>query len=173
MDKTLVGLEGVLCHMDDIIVFGANKEEHDTQLEHVLQRLQSAGVTLNTDKCRFAKIELRFLDHLITQQGIQPDPKKTATIAKMSAPTNVTELKRFMGMVNHSGKFSCCLASLSQPLGELRSKNNAWTWDAAQVAAFNRIKEELTEPTVLALYNVNADLKVSADASSYGLGSAQ
>ena len=93
MDKILVGLEGVLCHMDDIIVFSAYKEEHDTRLERVLQRLQSAGVTLNADKCRFAKTELRFLGHLITQQGIQPDPEKTAAIAKMPAPTNVTELK--------------------------------------------------------------------------------
>ena len=170
MDKTLVGIEGVLCHMDDVIVFGANKDEHDTRLECVLQQLQSAGVTLNADKCRFAKTELRFLGHLITHQGIMPDPEKTAAIAKMLAPTNVSELKRFMGMANHLGKFSSCLASLSQPLRELLSKNNAWTWDNAQASAYNQIKEELTKPTVLALYNVNADLKVSADASSYGLG---
>ena len=170
MDKTLVGIEGVLCHMDDVIVFGANKDEHDTRLECVLQRLQSAGVTLNADKCRFAKTELRFLGHLITQQGIMPDPEKTVAIAKMPAPTNVSELKRFMGMANHLGKFSSCIASLSQPLRELLSKNNAWTWDNAQASAYNQIKEKLTKPTVLALYNVNADLKVSADASSYGLG---
>jgi len=92
MDKTLAGMEGVLCHMD-IIVFGSNKEEHNTRLERVLQRLQSAGVTLNADKCKFAHTELRFLGHLITQQGIQPDPDKTAAIAKMPTPTNVTELK--------------------------------------------------------------------------------
>ena len=85
-----MGLEGVLCHMDDIFVFGSNEEEHDTRLERVLQRLQSAGVTLNADKCRFAKTELRFLGHLITQQW---PLLKMATIAKMPAPTNVKELK--------------------------------------------------------------------------------
>ena len=87
----------------------------------------------------------------------------------MPAPSNVTELKRFLGMANHLGKFSSSLASLSQPLCKLLGKNNSWTWDDAQAAAFNQIKEELTKPTVLTLYNVNADLKVSADASSYGL----
>jgi len=66
-------------------------------------------------KCKFANAELRFLVHLITQQGIQPDPEKTAAIAKMPAPINVTELKHFLGMANHLGKFSSSLASISQP----------------------------------------------------------
>ena len=70
MEKTLIGVEGVLCHMDDVLVFGRTKEEHDARLEAILQKLQSAGVTLNPNKCQFGKTELRFLGHLITEQGI-------------------------------------------------------------------------------------------------------
>ena len=73
-------------------------------------------------------------------------------------------------MANHLGKFSPNLAELSQPLRELLGKNNSWTWDDTQDKAFKLIKTELTKPMVLALYDMNADLKVSADASSYGLG---
>ena len=73
-------------------------------------------------------------------------------------------------MINHLGKFSKNLAELSQPLRVLLSRNNLWTWDNAQDHAFKRIKEEITKPTVLALYDMNADMKISADTSSYGLG---
>ena len=83
----------------------------------------------------------------VSENGIQPDPEKTAAIAKMPHPTYVQELKRFMGMVNHLGKFSRNLAELNQPLRELLSKNNLWTWDSAQDQAFDRIKEEITKPT--------------------------
>ena len=88
----------------------------------------------------------------------------------MPRPTCAQELKRFMGMINHLGKFSRNLAELSQLLRVLLSKNNLWTWDNAEDQTFKRIKEEITKPTALALYDVKADMKISADASSYGLG---
>ena len=88
----------------------------------------------------------------------------------MPPPACIQELKRFMGMVNHLGKFSRNLAELSPPLRELLSKKHSWRWDSAQDQAFKLIKTELSKPTVLALYDVNADMKISADASSCGLG---
>ena len=170
MEKILRGLQGVLCHMDDVLIFGRTKEEHDTRLESALRHIEAAGVTLNRTKCQFGKSEIKFLGHLISENGIQQDPDKIAAIAKMPRPTCVQELKRFMGMINHLGKFSRNLAELSQPLRVLLSKNNLWTWDNTQDQAFKRIKEEITKPTVWALYDVKADMKISADASSYGLG---
>ena len=170
MEKILTGLEGVLCHMDDVLIFGQSKEEHNIRLEAALRRIQAAGVTLNPTKCQFGKTELKFLGHLINDKGIQPDPDKTVAIIEMPPPKCVQELKRFMGMVNHLGKFSRNLAELSQPLRELLTTKNSWRWDSAQDQAFKQIKTELSKPRVLALYDVNADMKISADASSYGLG---
>ena len=57
------------------------------------------------------------------------------------------------------------MAELSQPLPELLSKNILWTWDDAQDKAFNLIKAELAKPTILALYDVNTDLKISTNTS--------
>ena len=78
MEKILTGLEGVLCHMDDVLIFGQSKEEHNVRLEAALRHIQAAGVTLNPTKCQFGKTELKFLGYLINDKGIQPDPDKTA-----------------------------------------------------------------------------------------------
>ena len=170
MEKILAGLPGVLCHMDDVLIFGKNVQEHDTRLEQVLLQIQAAGATLNQEKCQFRKSTLKFLGHLVDATGIRPDPDKTSAIANMPTPQNISDLRCFMGMINQLGKFSSNLAELTQPLRELLSKKNEWMWGEAQDEAFAKVKSELTKPTVLALFDVNPDLKLSADASSYGLG---
>jgi len=170
MSTVLDGLVGVLCLMDDILIFGKDQKEHDARLTAALERIQAAGVTLNKDKCEFNKTTLTFLGHTIDGKGISPDPQKTAAINKMASPKSTTELRRFMGMVNQLGKFSPRIAELSKPMRELLSIKRAWNWGPAQEEAFAKVKAELTAHTVLALYDPQADTKVSADASSHGLG---
>ena len=64
MNKILEGLEGNLCHMDDVLIYRADQAEHDSHLKAVLERLQTAGVTLNAQKCEFNKLRIRFLGHI-------------------------------------------------------------------------------------------------------------
>ena len=170
MSAILCDLEGVVCQMDDILVFGKDQAEHDGRLTAVLKRIESSGVTLNPEKCEFSRRKLSFLGHIINEAGVQADPDKTSAIREMKPPTNIPELRRFMGMVNQLGKFSSHLAEITQPLRELLSKKSSWLWGPNQAQAFRQVKDELSKPTTLVLYDPTAESKVSADASSYGLG---
>ena len=116
MSRTLDGLEGVLCLIDDILVFGKDKREHQERLITVLQRIKKAGITLNKEKCEIDKTELKFLGHVIDQNGIKADPEKVQAIQEMRPPENISDLRRFIGMMNQLRKFSPKLSELSQPL---------------------------------------------------------
>jgi len=129
-----------------------------------------ANATRNAQKCEFGKTSITFLGHKIDHKGIQADPDKTRAIRDMKGPKTVSELHHFLGMVNQLGKFTPHLAHLTHPLRGLLSKDTAWVWGPDQRDAFTRVKEELSKPTTLALYDSQAPTRLSADASSYGLG---
>ena len=118
-------------------------------------------------KCEFNKSSVKFLGHIVDQNGIRANPAKTNSITKMPPTQLVTEV---MGLVNQLGKFSSRIAEISQRVRELLRSDHAWVWDPDQQKAFEVIKQELIKPTVLALYNPEAETKVSVNTSSYGLG---
>jgi len=169
MSDILEGLDGVICRMDNILIHGRNHMEHDARVRAVLFRLQRATLTLNIQKCEFWQGRLKFLGHIVDAQDVHADPEKTSAIGHFPTPTTVTELQRFMGMVNHLGKFVPGLADINAPLRQLLRKDSAWYWDEAQQTAFQHVKEKLASPEILAHYNPNRQTVIAADASSTGL----
>ena len=170
MLQILDGLDGVECLMDDVLIHGPITTIHDERLRAVVERMEAAGVTLNVDKCELSKPSMKFLGHVIDANGIHADPAKVKAVTDLEPPKTASEVRRILGMVNQLGKFIPDLAEKTQPMRELLSKKNAWHWDQNQQKAFDEMKQALINSPVLAHCDVKAPKKVSADASSFGLG---
>lgn len=105
----LEDFDGVICHADDVLVYGRDRQEHDQRLHRVLQKFQKEGLTLN-EKCEFAKTEIMFVGHKVSAKGIEADPNKVKVIQQMPQPKCVEDVRRFMGMANYLAKFMPNLA---------------------------------------------------------------
>ena len=165
--QILRGCEGVVGLIDDVLVHGRTEEEHHERLIAVLEKLKTEGVTLNKDKCIFYTNVIHFLGQ---QNGVSPDKDKIRAIQEIPRPTNITEIRRFLGMINQLRKFSPQLAERSKPIRDLLAKKNQWHWGPEQEKAFSDLKQDLGSAQTLALFEIGRESRVSADASSYGLG---
>ena len=112
MSKILQGLPGCEVYQDDVVIHGKTMAEHDERLQQVLQRIQESGMKLNREKCMFRKSSISFLGHMIDEHGIKAHPEKVKAVVEMKPPTNTTELKSFMGLVNYMSRYVSDLATL-------------------------------------------------------------
>lgn len=170
MDQVLQGLEGVTCFLDDILVTADTEQAHLLRLAEVLSRLEKFGIRAKSTKCQFMKNQVEYLGHLIDGEGLHPTEEKVTAIVNAPRPTNVTELRSFLGLLNYYGRFLKDLATLLQPLHALLKKDVPWEWTSACDAAFQQGKERLLGSTALEHYDTRKKVRLACDASPYGVG---
>ena len=170
MCDILSGLKGVVCLIDDVLVYGATQEEQNKNLSAILNQIQEAGLTLNKEKYEFSTTSIKLLGQVVDANGIKPDPDKITAIHNMPQPTNTTELRRFLGMVIQLNKFSPHLSDHMKPLHGLLSSHNLWRWDEAQEKTSQEVKAALISGKTLCAFNPTLETIVSADALSFGIG---
>ncbi|XP_058872855.1 uncharacterized protein LOC131723245 [Acipenser ruthenus] len=166
MQQVLGDLNGQCCfvYIDDIIIYSSSKAQHYKDLSLVLDRLHSANLTLNLKKCHFLKDSLNFLGHVVSGEGVSPDPGKIKAIRDYPAPSNLKEVQRFLGLVGWYHKFIPHVADLSVPLNNLKKKGVSWEWTDACQDSFNALRKALLTPPVLAQPNMALLFRVSTDA---------
>ena len=119
IQQSLQGCPGVRNISDDIIVFGKTQQEHDHNLNTVLARLQECGLTLNGDKCKFGVSEVTFFGYTIAENGIRPTDETVAAIRNAPKPSNASEVRSFLGLVNYCSRFIPNFSTVAAPLRQL------------------------------------------------------
>ncbi|XP_060782844.1 uncharacterized protein K02A2.6 [Neoarius graeffei] len=170
IDQVLQGIPGTQCYSDDIIVTGQDDSSHLANLEAVLSRLAECGLRANKDKCEFFKDSIECCGHRIDRDGLHKSQDKIDAVLKAPKPTNVSQLRSLLGLVNYYHKFLLNLATVLHPLNNLLQTKVTWKWTKSCDMAFKSVKELITSDRVLTHYNPDLPLRLACDASPYGIG---
>lgn len=163
----------VFAYLDDVIVISTTFEEHVTLLERIFKKLNEANLTINLEKCKFFRSQLKYLGFVIDSKGLRTDPEKVEAILNYPTPTNRKEVKRFLGTASWYRRFISNFSTIAGPLNKLTStKNNSpkFIWTPEADKAFLELKSLLVKAPVLNCPNFQFPFEVHTDASSYGIG---
>ena len=137
-------LKECLIYLDDIIIFSKSFDEHLLRLENVFRQLEEHGLKLKSSKCEFFRTKVQYLGHIVSDQGIQTDPDKIAALKQWPTPSNLKQLRSFLGFAGYYRRFVCNYSKIVKPLNALlvghstnkkgRRKKEAtpWTWELEQ-----------------------------------------
>ena len=170
VSRALENCANTIAFVDDILVFGFTKSEHDTALKKALSALAAHQFRINPAKSLFGVQEVTFLGFRLNKDGIHPNPDKIAPIKEAPCPTNVKQVQSFLGAVNYLADFVPELADKAEPLRLLTRKDEPFRWNEPQATAFRNLKDAISKNLELAIYVPQAPTFVTVDASDIGLG---
>ncbi|GBG62467.1 hypothetical protein CBR_g30788 [Chara braunii] len=139
----------VIVYMDDILVFSSSYEGHVQHIEWTLHALKDAGFKVVVEKCQFFLTEISFLGHVVTDQGLQPEPQKVTVVKDAPVPTSVTQVRAFLGLVSYYRRFIKGFAAIAGPLTNLLKKDQSLIWTPQRDRAFRELKAALISAPVL------------------------
>ena len=160
----------VIVFIDDILVYSGSPEEHAEHLQTVLQILRERQLYAKFSKCQFWLDKVAFLGHVISAEGISLDPQKIEAIVNWKPPTNVSEVRNFLGLAGYYKKFVEGFSKIATPLTNLLKKDQIFKWSDTCQHSFEELRQGLMTTPVLALPSGKDGYVVYSDASRQGLG---
>lgn len=145
-------IPGVCVVHDDIIITGANTEEHLNRLKNVLEKLDDNDIRLNKEKCKFLREEVTYLGYVINRDGLRKTSEKNDAILNCKTPVDKRDVKSFLGMVTFYAKFVKNLSTIAEPLYRLLRQDVKFKWTAEEQRSFKEIKQEIVSDRVLVHY---------------------
>jgi hypothetical protein len=152
MDYILVGLKGrdCLAYLDDLICYSATMDEHVHKLRRIFERLEQADFKIQPDKCVFAIDSIKYLGHIVTKDGVKPDPKKVRAICEYPIQKKtVKDIRSLIGVASYYRRYVQNFTELAKPLTGLTRKYVPFEWAGKQEAAFDRLKNILSAEPLL------------------------
>lgn len=159
----------VLVFFDDILVYSSSLEEHKQHLAAVMEILTKNQLYANEKKCVFGQHQVTYLVHVVSGSRVAMDPAKVAAMQAWPVPSNLMELRGFLGLTGYYRRFIQHYAQLVTPLTNQLKKNN-FHWNDEATDAFHILKEVMLKAPVLAIPNFSIPFVVEMDASGKGLG---
>lgn len=163
-----------------LLFFSRTFDEHITRLRQVFSRIQDYGLKLSPKKCSFFMKQVKYIGHIVSEQGVQADPDKIDKVKNWPTPTNLDQVRSFLGFVGYYRKFIQNFSKIAHPLIDvmatgkrLRGKqqqSTKWKWDKEQTAAFETLKDKLTTPPILKYPDFSLPFELHTDACGTGLG---
>lgn len=158
-------------YLDDILIFSTTLEEHMQSLEKVFKKLQENNLKIQADKCSFMKRDTEFLGHILTKEGIKPNPNKIKEIENLKLPKTEKKLKGFLGMTGYYRKFIRDYAKIAYPMIRyLKKDENININDPQYISAFENLKALITTHPILKYPEYDKPFVVTTDASNYAIG---
>ena len=136
-------------YVDDMIAKSQTEEEHLVHLMKLFERLRKFRLRLNPNKCTFGVRSGKLLGFIVSEKGIEVDPSKVKAIQEMPVPKTEKEVRGFLGRLNYISRFISHLTATCEPIFRLLKKSQTNRWNDNCQAAFDKIKEYLTEPPIL------------------------
>lgn len=130
----------------------------------VLNKLQSAGLRLNPDKCQFSKEEISYLGFSIDKNGLSKNDSNIQSVLNAPIPTNLSQVRAFIGMINYYSKFIPHFAEKMNPLYSLLRKGETFIWSNECQKACDALKKEITPDQILVHFDPNKPIILTTDA---------
>lgn len=173
MNNVLMGINGTraFVYLDDIIIYATDLQDHEEKLREVFSRFKKYNLQLQPSKCQFLRREVVYLGHLITSQGVKPDPAKVQCVKDYPTPKNTTEIKQFLGLTGYYRRFMENYSHIAKPLTQLLKKNIPFEWSTECQTAFMNLIEKLITAPVLQYPDFEQLFNLTTDASQFAIGS--
>ena len=172
IELALRGLQWITCliYLDDVIIFGRNFKEHLSRLKQVLMRIREANLKLKPSKCHLLQEEVEFLGHVVSEEGILPNPRNIEKLLNWPRPVNTTQVRGIIGLGSYYRRFVQDFSKLVHPLTELTKKDKPFKWTDKCEEAFQRLKEVLTGAEVMGYPKNDCQFVLDTDACDISLG---
>ena len=172
MDNVLRGIadEKCLVYLDDIIIFSTSLQEHIERLRCVFQRLRDSKFKIQLDKSEFLRKEVAYLGHIVTPDGVKPNPDKIIAIQNFPIPKTSKQIKSFLGLLGYYRRFINNFSKITKPLTTCLKKGAKIVHNEEFLSSFEQCKNLLINEPILQYPNFSKPFNLTTDASNYALG---